>query len=208
MESIGEPVGLVGESDGGALALGVAARSTAVSAVAVHEPPVFEVLGEKDAARFEEAVARVGDAAAAGKLVAAARIFGEFVANEDELAALSASGYFEECARFMPTFLQELEQEIQSQGPAPTDPSVLAKITAPVLLLQGSRSALRDFFTDGVGHISEHVADTRVREVAGGGHFGVTFAPEPIADEIAQFLEAASQPREPQGQGLGRAVRR
>lgn len=193
VDSIGEPVSLFGESDGGVLALGAAARSRAVSAVAVHEPSVFEVLGERDGARFEDAVARAGDAAASGNLVDAAHIFAGFIANDDELTALSASRYFEECARYIPTFLRELEQEAQAQGPGPTDPSVLAKITAPVLLLQGSRSALRDFFTDGVRHIAEHAADTRVREVADGGHWGVTLAPEPIADELVRFFAPVAE---------------
>ncbi len=193
VESIGEPVRLVGESDGGVLALGAAARTGAVSAVAVHEPPVFEVLGESDGARFEDTVIRAGDAAADGDLVATARIFSELLANDDELAALAASDYLQECAHHMPLFLRELEQATRSRAPGPTAPSVLADIAVPVLLLHGGRSALGGFFTDGARHIAEHVADTRIREVAGVGHFGVTFAPEPIADAVAEFFETTPQ---------------
>lgn len=194
VDSIGEPVYLFGESDGGALALGAAARTGMVSAVAVHEPPVFEVIDEQDATRFEETVARAADAVADGKPADAARIFSKFVANDDELAALSASGYFNEAARYMPTFLAELEQEEHAQGASPTDPALLAMITAPVLLLQGSRSALRDFFTVGVRHVADHVRDTRVREIAGSGHWGVALAPEPIAEKLVRFFVRTSEP--------------
>lgn len=190
VESIGEPVYLFGESDGAALALGAAARTGAVSAVAGHEPPVFEVLGAADGARFEETVGRAGDAAAAGDPVEAARIFAHLIAGEDELAALSSSNYFADAARYVPTFLAELEQEAGSEF-SPTDPAVLAKITAPVLLLHGSRSALRDFFTAGVRHVVEHVPHARVCEIPGSGHWGVTLAPEPIAAELSRFLGPA-----------------
>lgn len=195
VESVGEPVGLVGESDGGALALSAAARTDAVSAVAVYEPVVFEVVDEETAARMEDTFPRIGEAATEGRLDDAARIFSELVANDDELAALSASGYFKECARYIPTLLQELEleQDAQSERPGLTDPSVLAKITVPVLLLHGSRTALRNFFTDGVRHVADHVANPHVREIAGAGHFAVALAPEPIADELVRFLEAALQ---------------
>lgn len=191
--SIGRPVNLVGESDGGALALGATASTDAVSAVAVHEPVVFEVLGETDATRLEDTITRVSDTAENGRLAEAARIFSELVANHDEQAALSASGYFEECARYIPTFLQELEQGTQAQGPSPTDPTILAKITAPVLLLHGARSALHDFFADGVRHVADHAPHTQVRELPASGHFGVTFAPEPIAHELLKFFGPAPQ---------------
>ena len=188
VDSIGGPVNLLGESDGATLALGAAARSPAVAAVAVHEPPVFEVLDERTAARFEDTVRRTGEAADAGRPAEAARVFAEFVANEDELAALSTSGYFEECARYIPTFLRELQQQETGTAPSPTDPAVLAKIAAPVLVLHGSRSAQREFFGNSVRHVVEYVPDVRVHEVAGSGHWGVMFAAERIADEIGKFL--------------------
>lgn len=191
IDSIGEPVCLAGESDGGALALGAAARTGAISALAVYEPVVTEMVDDEIEARLEDTIARVSEAAAEGRLTQAARAFGELVANEDELMALSASGYFNECARYIPVMLQELQREFESGDPSPTDPSALANITVPVLLLSGSHSALHFLSTDGVRYISEHLPGSRIREVAYAGHFGVALAPGAIAGELIPFFTTA-----------------
>lgn len=187
-ESIGEPVGLVGESSGGMYALGAAARTSNVSAVAVHEPVVFETFSPDDAARFEETVARVGATAAEGRLADAARTFAEPLVNDDELAAASASDYFEASGRNVPVLLREVEQTAQSHEYSPTSPSELARITVPVLLLYGSRSALRTWFAEGVRHVAEYVPEAHVREIDGTGHWAPVLQPEPLADEIVRFF--------------------
>ena len=51
-----------------------------------------------------------------------------------------------------------------------------------------SRTALRAWFEAGVRHVEEHVADARVREVEGGGHWSPVLRPEPIADELVRFF--------------------
>lgn len=194
VDSIGEPVYLVGESDGGMLALGTAARTAAVTAVAVYEPTVFEVQSKEDAARLDDTVARVSNAAADGRLADAARLFAEPLVNDDELAAVSASDYFQTSARYVPLLLGELEQAAESQDYSPTDPSVLKRVTVPVLLMHGSRTALHTWFTKGVRHVAEHVADPHEREIHGAGHWGVVLQPEPIADELVRFFEQAPEP--------------
>lgn len=191
IESIGEPVSVVGESDGGALALGAAARTNAISALAVYEPVVPEVADAETIARLEETFARVGEAAAEGMLAHAARIFSELVANEDELRALTALDYFNECARYIPTMLQENEDGLESDEPGPTNDSVLAKITAPVLVLRGTQGALRLLSTDGPRHVAEQLPDSQQRNVEGAGHFGVALAPQHIAEEVLQFFDAS-----------------
>ncbi len=60
VDSIGEPVALLGYSAGGVLALGVAARTTTVAAVAAYEPPAPEALGDHEAALLAQAGARIG----------------------------------------------------------------------------------------------------------------------------------------------------
>ena len=54
VDSIGEPVVLIGHSRGGVLALGEAARSSAVTAAVAYEPPAPEALGEEEAQRLEQ----------------------------------------------------------------------------------------------------------------------------------------------------------
>lgn len=191
VESIGEPVHLFGESDGGALALGTAARTSAVSAVAAYEPTVFEVADDALLATLDDTIPRIAEAVAEGRTEAAARTFSEVVANEDELAALTASGYFQEAGRYMPVLLEELEQDAASGGPGPTDAAALSRIGVPALLLHGSRSALYGWFARGVHHVAEHVADATVREVDGAGHFGVALEPRAIAEELTAFFAAA-----------------
>ena len=71
-ESIGEPVGAVGHSS--SLTLAAAARSAAISAVAVYEPGVSAVpVG--DAARLQDAVMRMMTVADEGRHADAVRIF-------------------------------------------------------------------------------------------------------------------------------------
>ena len=187
--SIGEPVGLVAPSGGAISVLGAAARSTAVSAVAVYEPIAFEVLGEEEGAGFQAAFARMGELAGEGRLAAAARAMMGFLADDEEMASLEALGHFEAAGPYVPTLLEQDQQLTQSDEPSPTDPSELAKISAPVLILHGSQSTRR-WFNDGVRHVAEHIADSEVREIPGAGHHAVWVEPKPVADELIRFFAA------------------
>ena len=74
VDSIGEPVCLVGWSGSGAWVLGAAANSDSVAAVAIYEPGVIGV-GEDDIARLGAAMQQVGAAAADGRILDAAHAF-------------------------------------------------------------------------------------------------------------------------------------
>ena len=58
----------MGWSDGGALALGAAAHSDTVTAVAAHEPAVWSLMREDDLAGSGATVERWSEAAADGRL--------------------------------------------------------------------------------------------------------------------------------------------
>ena len=189
VESIGKPVALAGASGGAMSTLGAAARSEAVAAVAACDPLAFETLSEEDDARLHDAVERMAGLAAEDKLVEAARDWMMEWANDHEMAALSESGYFEDCATYVPVLLQTLHQIDDSDAPSPTDPSVLQQITVPVLVLQGSQSnATWPWFTASVRHIEEHVADAEVREISDAGHMGTWVEPEGYSDELIDFF--------------------
>jgi pimeloyl-ACP methyl ester carboxylesterase len=188
-ESVGEPVGLTGYSSGGMYALGAAAQTTAVSAVAVYEPPVVDVT-EEDGARFADAAARMHEAVAEGRLGDAARIIIEPVATDDEMAALAAAGYFEAWAQNIPIGIQELKH-VASGSSAIYDPSALARITAPVLYLRGSRGSA--WYAHSARYLAKHIADFRVIEIAGAAHFDLLLAPEPIAGELVRFFETVPE---------------
>ncbi len=91
VDSIDQPAFLFGESDGGALALGAAAV-TDVEAVAAYEPTVFEVADGQLQATLDATVPNIVQAIERDDLTAAAETFSRMIANDGELASLSASG--------------------------------------------------------------------------------------------------------------------
>ncbi|MDG5760906.1 alpha/beta hydrolase [Natronococcus sp. A-GB1] len=193
-ESIGEPVGLMGWSGGGLFSLAAAQKTDAISAVAAYEPAAFEVITEDVSERMTDTIERVGEVAAEGRLSDAARIWVEFVANDDELAWAEELGLFEVLAPNVPVQLREFEQIFESEWTSPTDPSELAEITVPVLLLHGTQSVPVPWMTDSVRHVAEHVADSTVREIDDTGHTGPGHKPEAVADQVIRFFAATPDP--------------
>lgn len=189
-DSIGERVGIVGLSGGALLSLGAAENTSSISAVAAYEPPVFEVMSEEISAGFKGTVERMGEIAAAGDMREAARTFVAFVTNEDELMAASEMKLFDALAPNVPVQLEEFPKVLEG-GPSATDPSALARIDVPVLLLHGTRSKPHPWFVDGVRHVAEHVPRTEVREIAGAGHLGPILEPAAVADELRRFFTTA-----------------
>jgi pimeloyl-ACP methyl ester carboxylesterase len=195
VESVGDRVGLAGPSGGAMFVLGAAARSRAIAAAAACDPLAFEVLSEKDGVRLHDAVERMAGLAAEGRLVEAGRDWMTEWANEQEMNALWDSGYLEACAQYVPVLLQALQADEESHGYSPTDPSVLAKIKAPVLVLQGSQAeAVWPWFTESVRHVAEHVPNVSVREITGAGHMGAWVNPERYAEAMIRFFAEVHAP--------------
>jgi pimeloyl-ACP methyl ester carboxylesterase len=193
VDSIGKPLYLMGWSEGGSLALGAAAHSDAVAAVAAYEPAVWTLMREDDLARFGAAIEQQSEATADGRLLDAAHIFHHFVCTDNEFAALDAD-YLDRQARLFPLLMQEIQQGMSDEGPQPTDPEVLGQIDAPVLILLAQRTRLSTWFSDSAKHVAQHVADSYVRELPDVGHFAPLIAPEPVAKELISFLESVRQP--------------
>jgi pimeloyl-ACP methyl ester carboxylesterase len=193
VDSIGEPVRLTGWSDGASLALGSAAHSDAVTAVAVYEPGVWNLAREDFLARFGDAIEHQMEAVADGRSRDAALIFLRFVCTDDEFAALDAD-YLDRQASLHPLVMQEVPQEVSYDGPQPTDPEMLAQIDAPVLVLLGQQTHLATWFTDSAHYVARHAAKAHVRELPGIGHFAPLVAPEPIAEELISFFASARRP--------------
>jgi hypothetical protein len=173
-------------SGGGLFALGAAEQSDAVTAVVTYEPAVFETIDEQTMAEMGAVLARMAKAVDQDRPAEAAREFLAFVCNDDELAALLADDLHEAAA---PNQLADLRvlQIVDPTAPSATDPAALATITSPVLVLQGDRPAL-EWFPRMNQHVADHVPDCEVRTIPGAGHMGPVAAPEPIANEIAQFF--------------------
>jgi len=190
VDSIGEPVALFGWSQGGYVALGAVESTSAVSAAAVFEPAVTSVMSEQVAGEFMERFTTMGALAADGELEAAARTFVSWLANDDEVADAESLGFFSRFAENVPGFLEELQQTFRSEAPRTTDPTELATISVPLLLMHGTRSTPLEWWLDGVHHVSEHARDSHLCEIDGAGHFGPMSEPAAVADELIRFFAA------------------
>jgi pimeloyl-ACP methyl ester carboxylesterase len=189
--SIEEVAGLVGWSAGG-MVLAVAARSDAVAAVAAVEPTIFRLMDDQERAGLGEAVARMAELAAEGKMTEAARTFLGVPFNSEEIAVADEVGYFQATGRYVPTLLNQLPQTMQSEGPAPDDPAVLGAISAPVLVLHGSDT--KPFLAAGARYVADHVPNATLREIPGAGHAAPLTHPEALAEEIMEFFSPTLQP--------------
>jgi pimeloyl-ACP methyl ester carboxylesterase len=195
VDSIGGPTGLVGWSVGANLALGAAARSDAVDAVALFEPPISMrgLMDEQEQAVMGNAIARMGELAAEGNLTAAARAFAGGPFNDEEIAVAEDAGYFEAAGRYVPHLLNLLQQVMAYEGPTAEDPAVLGAISAPVLVLHGSDTRL-PFHHASARHVADHVPNARVREIPGAGHAAPLTHPEALAKALTEFFAPAQQP--------------
>jgi pimeloyl-ACP methyl ester carboxylesterase len=193
VDSIGGSVHVAGWSYGALPALAAAANSDAVIAVAIYEPTIIPLMREDDLAAALNTLQQVGAAAADGRLADAARAFHPFVATDDELAGLDAD-YYQRSGVAFPAWLRTVQASQTYEGPRSTDPEVMARISAPVLLLRGRQTRLATFYPDTERYVAEHVADPHVLELPGIGHFAPAVAPEPVAEALVSFFETIQQP--------------
>ena len=190
VDSIGEPVRLVGWSGSGAWVLGAAAHSDSVAAVAIYEPGVIGVGGDDDIARLAAAMQQVGSAAADGRNLDALHAFLPGIGTDNEIAALKETPFYEQWTGAIPALLRFVEQDMSYKGPRSTDPEALGQVAAPVLLLRGEQTLLGTFFADVERYVAQHVVDAHVRELPGVGHFAPLLEPQPVAKELISFFES------------------
>jgi pimeloyl-ACP methyl ester carboxylesterase len=186
VDSIGAPVGLVGHSSAGALALDVAARNENVAAVATYEPTLFEFASQELATSVGDAAERMVGLVEQGRMLDATMVFLRKVApaSEEELKALAAAGAFELLAAYLPMLLQEVAQ---SGLPGMSEPGILTKIDVPVLVLYGAHT--NPFWVGVAGALQDRLEHATVREVPGVAHFAPLVAPGPLAGEFTRFFE-------------------
>jgi pimeloyl-ACP methyl ester carboxylesterase len=91
----------------------------------------------------------------------------------------------------LPVFFQEQHQIVESGLPGPSDPSILEKISVPVMLLHGMESKL--WFMDSAKYIADHVKDVYTQPIQDAAHFGPCVHSEGHADSLKGFLNAINQ---------------
>jgi pimeloyl-ACP methyl ester carboxylesterase len=178
-DGIGEPVMLFGHSSGATWSLGAAGQCSALSGIALYEPPLpvtRPVISDDDYERFVAAVEAGRSAEAALiSIDAAVEPTAEERAFFESIAELTAPN--------VPSAMKELPELNR-----PVDLPALARIRAPLALIQGSLSG--EHFKQAVRLVHEHVPQSHVVEVDGVGHLGPLTHPGAVADELSKFFPA------------------
>jgi pimeloyl-ACP methyl ester carboxylesterase len=193
VDSIGEPVRLMGWSGSGPWCLGAAAQSACVIAVVLYEP-VVPGSGAADMPWLGAALEKVSMAAADGRLVHAVRAFAAGICTPGEVEALETTTFFDRWAGAVPALLNDFGQDNAYGGPRSIDPAALEQVSVPVLILRGEQTRLTALWGESADHIVRHVPDTHVRELSGVGHFAPVLAPELVSEGLIAFLESVHQP--------------
>lgn len=198
-ESLGEPVGLVewGSFVGPGWSLFAAQRAPAVRAVASYDPLVIDAASEEEVAQLGEVLDRTGALVAEGRLREAARSFPAAMAEagfytEADMAGGATTEFLSASTENIPVFFDELSQAEMGGSPDPADPSQLAEIRVPVLLLHGTRS--HPMNVELVRFVGEDLPDSRVRALPGAGHYGPWTHSEAVARELVEFFERVLPP--------------
>ena len=194
IDSIGEPTALVGWSGGATWALGAAAQSDAVTAVAPFEPGMLSLADEQVQAVIGRAVVRTAELAAGGDLTAAVRAFAGFPFNDMEIAVAEDAGYFEAAGHYVPKLLNLLQQAMNSEDRT-ADPAVLGAIQAQVVVLLGTET--KPFFTASARHVADHVPNARLHEIPGAGHAAPLTHPKALAEAVTRALTEVFSPTRP-----------
>ncbi len=195
IESLGQPVAVFGWSGGAMLAISAAARCRAVTAVVAYEPATFETLDEETFGAMRDTLTRMAAEVEQGRAADAARRWSAFVCTEDELAVLIAKRRHEVAAVNMPADLR-MFQQLDPERSSPSNPAVLATVAAPVLVLQGERTA-RSWFERSSAYLSTHLPNGEVRVIPGAGHGAPGIVPEAIVAELVDFLGTVREPAGP-----------
>jgi len=194
VDSIEEPTGLVGWSEGAILALGVVAvQSEAVSAVAAFEPGFPDFADEQQQAEIGEVLTHIGELAAQGNLTPAARALVGFAFSDEEVAVVEDSGYLQAAGRYLPNLLTVLQRWTESGGLAAPDPAVLGAMSTPLLVLLGSETSI-PFLISSARHVADHAPNAQLRELPGAGHAAPVTHPEAFAEALTGFFVPTLQP--------------
>jgi pimeloyl-ACP methyl ester carboxylesterase len=177
IQSVGEPVFLLGHSYGGQTALAAAAlAASAVRKLVLYEPPWPSALRPELLVPLERL-------AAAGDWDGFALAFFRdgLLVPAAELHALRASEHWPPIVADAAASLGDLRALTRYAF----EPERFRGLAMPVLLQIGTESPRHLFATDALAAV---LPDVRIGALAGQAHEGMTTAPEPYADAVERFL--------------------
>jgi pimeloyl-ACP methyl ester carboxylesterase len=171
IEALGpSPAHVVGNSYGGSIALGLAARRPELfRSLVVHEPPLMAVVGNDPAARAAIAQTQASLGAVVERVEACDLAGGaEQFVNE---VALGPGGWATLPERIQQTMIFNASatvEEMRDPGLAGVDLDSLAEIDVPILITEGDRSPA--WFHGIVDRLGETVGAARLATIPGAAH--------------------------------------
>ena len=184
IESIDEPVTLLGHSTGGFYSLEAALRTDNLSALVLYEPliPFSDERGYKGPS--EETLAELTSLLEAGEIEQA--FIGNWEKNAGwtpkEVDALRSAPMWQEYVERFPALLPRVVQILDTTF----DPERFADLTVPTLLLAGSESS--EWAHETIEAIDDALSDTRVVTFDGHRHMAMFTAPDRFTDEVLAFM--------------------
>ena len=183
VESIDEPVTLLGHSSGGFYALEAALRTDNLSGLVLYEPSFSlddrgfqpaseefqkELMSMLDAGEVEHAYIKIWENHAE--------------LTTEEVDVLRSSPLWKEYAERFPSFMPKIQKIFEYEF----DPESFADLTVPTLLLTGSESGQWGLETTEA--LEDALPNTRVVTFDGHGHMAMLTAPDSFADEVLAFI--------------------
>jgi pimeloyl-ACP methyl ester carboxylesterase len=181
VESIDEPVTLLGHSAGGFYSLEAALRTDNLSGLVLYEP-AFPVEGVRIAS--DEYMTEMNALLEAGEIEQAYVFFLEELAGwtSEEMDAIRSAPLWEEYAERYPTLRPKYARILEYEF----DPTRFADVTTPTLLLTGSESL--EWFHLTAETVGDALPNTRVVTFDSHGHAGMLTAPDRFTDEVLSFV--------------------
>ncbi|MFP8890988.1 alpha/beta fold hydrolase [Natrialbaceae archaeon A-CW2] len=180
VESIDEPVTLLGHSAGGFYSLEAALRTDNLSGLVLYEPAFFVDRSDvSDADRIE-----MMSLLEAGELEEGYVFFIEEIAGwtSEELDVVRSAPTWEEYVERFPTLLPKYARIPEYEF----DPARFADVTTPTLLLTGSESP--EWYRSTTEAVNDALSNTHVVTFDGHGHAGPLTAPDRFTDEVLSFV--------------------
>ncbi len=186
VESIDDPVTLIGHSYGALVALGAAARIDNLRSLILYEPPI---VSDADIARIEETAGEMMALLEAGQNEQALTFFLGDVAQfaPDELDAIRSVPRWD---RYVETFPQTLLPELEAGAGRENERDItpFEDLSTPTLLPVGSESG---WLKEAAEKLHNTLPNSRLTTFDGHGHAANLVAPDRFTNEVLSFISDA-----------------